>query len=271
MTSQTKTSQGRPNGIHRSPADSDIPSKSVQQNLSDSLRQRDKAANNQSRSSPIRRLSKRIRVKLGPRSRYESDGLNDQQLSDATTLVPIIAPAPVPHQDERFAGEAPEAPSFPVKEAITDPLGTLKSLMHKKGGDQFAESLANTGVSHGAGVKFVEAHEQIDAATNDDNRLAAEQEFETLKEERQTSFVRLTMDRHVRKVKNVQSQRRPRPHRDEFVWLDGEARKMHWLDYGHDVSCTALPHCSFSPSAFLYQPDITFASCLPTRRVLEHH
>lgn len=186
----------------------------------------------------LRRLSKRLRVKLQRRRGESSKAHNDQRMFDVTTLAPTLAPAPSPTtQKDRFSGERQEKPSIPsLREVIAKPVETLKSLAHKKGGNEFAESVANTDASHGASVNLVLAHERIVASINDQERLKATKKFAALKQMRQESFVRWTMDRHVRKVKNAQAQRIPLLDKKDFV----RNGKMHWLDYGHHVRCTFL-------------------------------
>ena len=200
--------------------------------------------------SKLRRLSKRLRVKVQRKNRVGSDTRNDQRISDATTLAPTLAPAPPPTtQNDRFSGELPEKPSLPpLKEFVTKPMETMKSLVHTKGGNDFAENVANTDVSHGASVNLVLAHERIAASTNDREKLIAAQDFKMLKKARQDSLVRWTMDRHVRRVKTVQAQRLPWLDKRDFVRNDGGRQKMHWLDYGHHVRCTLL--CPSSLSQF---------------------
>jgi hypothetical protein len=163
--------------------------------------------------SKLRRLSKRLRVKLQGKARDGSDVHNDQRIFDATTLAPTLAPAPSPTTQNaplRFAGEVPEKPSLPpLKEIVSKPMETIKSLARTKGGNDFAENLANTDVNHGASVNLVLAQERIAASTNNRDRLVAVQDSEMLKKVRQDSLVRWTMERDVRKVKNVQAWRVP--------------------------------------------------------------
>jgi hypothetical protein len=117
---------------------------------------------------------------------------------------------------------------------------TLKLLAHTQGGNEFAESVANTDLRHGASVNLVLAHERIVVSMNNRERLMAMQNFEALKKMTQASFVRWTMDRHVRRVKNAQAQKVPRLDKSDFV----QDEKMHWLAYGHHVGCNFLyPEC----------------------------
>ena len=257
MTSHNEASEKVTQGLDRAPLGTYTPPKNHEQNeglkfppQADNARKHEFMDTDEFRGmSKLRRLSKRLRVKVQKKTREGSGIHNDQRTSDATTLAPTLAPAPSPTtENDRFSGEVPEKPSLPpLKEFVTKPMETMKSVVHTKGGNDFAENVANTDVSHGAGVNLVLAHERIAASTNAQDRLIAAQDFETLKKVRQDSLVRWTMDRHVQRVKTVQAQRVPWLERREFVWNDGGREKMHWLDYGHHVRCTLLCWVSLTP------------------------
>ena len=194
----------------------------------------------------LRRLSKKIQGKFHSTLRGDFESSNDQRFFDATTLAPTLAPSSRTTQTDRFSGEVPEKTSKPpLKEYVTKPVGTIKSIIHAKGGSELADSVANTEISHGANVGFVLAHERIAASTTEGSRLIAVQDFEKLKKARQNALVRWTMDRHVRKVKAMPSEVAPWPEKKNFVRNDSGREKVNWLDYGHHV-CRFLSQ--FEPS-----------------------
>ena len=209
-------------------------------------------------TNKLQRLSKRLRVKLSGKTEESPDAQNDQRFFDSKTLAPTLAPGPeASNQNDRFSGDLPDKPTLlPIKDLTTHPIDTIKSIGHSKGGTDFAENVANTEISHGASVNLVLAHEKIEASTNDQDRMEATQGFELLKKDRQDSLVRWTMDRHVRKVKNVQAQSIPRADKQEFMRVVDGRQKMQWLDYGQHVcyslsftriSCECKPSCSIHP------------------------
>ena len=232
MTSHLEAPEEVPHGIDRAPMDGYMP-------FDDKAKRNEFVATNEFRSpNKLRRLSKRLRVKLGGKTRESTDILHDHSMPDVTMLAPTLAPGPSPTtQNDRFSGEVPDKPNLPpLKEFVKKPMETLKSLAHTRGGNEFAENVADTDVSHGASVNIVLAHERIAASTNNRDRLRATEHFETLKGVRQESLVRWTMDRHIRSVKNVQALRVPRLGKKDFV----RNEKMYWLDYGQHVRCTIL-------------------------------
>ena len=192
-------------------------------------------------TNKLRRLSRRLRFRLSGKTREEVDAHNDQRFFDSKTLAPTLAPVPVSsNQDDRFSGALPDKPDLlpPLKDLVTHPVVTIKALGHSKGGNDFAENVANTEISHGASVNLIQAHEKIEASTNDQDRMEATKGFELLRKERQDSFVRWTMDRHVRKVKNAQAQTIPRANKQEFTQVVDGKQKVQWGDYGHHVRCS---------------------------------
>jgi hypothetical protein len=194
----------------------------------------------------IRHFSRRVRSKLQKKRKNESRVHNDQRTSDQTTLAPTLAPpAAEDVQDARFSGSVPEKPDHPsFKEIVSKPMETLKAVVHVQGGNDFAESLAKTDVSHGESVKLVQAHEKIAEEDTSYGRLLASQDFEKLKKSRQDSLVRWTMDRHVRHVRRSQVHRLPWRDKKDFVWKDDGVEKMHWKEYGNHVCRLLLESAS---------------------------
>ena len=192
----------------------------------------------------LRRLSMRIKSKLHPEDSVDSNVHNDQPEPDTKTLAPILAPPPSSDvQGVRFTEAEEHEPVVPrLKEWIHKPLETAKGVANKEGGKEFAKNVANTVPGHGESVKLVLAHEKIAASAGDAERKTAEEHFESSKKIRQDAYVRWTMGRHVRRVRNVEF-RTPKPPsytRKDFVWSEGDKEKMHWLDYGQYVRLTLL-------------------------------
>ena len=190
----------------------------------------------------VRRMSRRLLVKLSGKTRETLGAHNEQRFFDTQTLAPTLAPRPKSsNQNDRLSGNLPDKPDlFPIKDLVTHPIDTIKSLGHSKGGNEFAENVANTEISHGASVNLVLTQEQIEASTNEQERVMATQRFQLLKKERQDSLVRWTMDRHIRKVKNAQAQKPRRASKQEFTRVVDGKEKVQWLEYGHHV-CYTFP------------------------------
>ena len=220
-----------PHGLDRAPLDTHIPL--------DPNQKASKGRSEQHGSSKRRRLSKLLPSKLQRKvDDHVARTCGDESPPEAgTVMAPVIAPAPATdNQNDRFSGKAKQESKLPpLKEFINIPVDTVKGLVHKRGEDEFAENMANPEISHGASVNLVLAHEKMEASTDHQEREQAQQDFAALKASRQASFIRWTMDRHVRKVKNVQAQQVTWHGRREFVQIEGGKKIMHWLYYGHNV------------------------------------
>ncbi|KAK3707272.1 hypothetical protein LTR37_012273 [Vermiconidia calcicola] len=220
-----------PHGLDRAPLDTHIPL--------DPNQKASKGRSEQHGSSKRRRLSKLLPSKLQRKvDDHVARTCGDESPPEAgTVMAPVIAPAPATdNQNDRFSGKAKQESKLPpLKEFINIPVDTVKGLVHKRGEDEFAENMANPEISHGASVNLVLAHEKMEASTDHQEREQTQQDFAALKASRQASFIRWTMDRHVRKVKNVQAQQVTWHGRREFVQTEGGKKKMHWLYYGHNV------------------------------------
>ena len=196
-------------------------------------------------SSPvanIRRLSRRVRSKFHKKTNEALISSTVQRETNVTTMAPILAPTPpATTQEDRFSDPPPDKPSLPpLKEFVKSPLQTAKAIVHTQGGNDFADNLAKADVSHEASVKLVRAYDRVaEAETNSDEELALE-ELELLKSARQDSFVRWTLDRHIRRVGRIQAHRLPTKKRTDFVVVDEQGKAvMQWSSYGKHVRlCT---------------------------------
>ena len=204
--------------------------------------------NSQSRHfKSIRRLSSQVRSKLH-RKLHEGPRLpNDQRRADHTNLAPTLAPTPAAEvEDGRFGEGPPDKPDLPpLKEFIFSPIATAKTVAHVRGGDDFAENVAKQDISHGTNVHFVRAYDKYVDSKNEEERSSALEDLEELKHTRQDSFVRWTLDRHVRIVGRVNAHELHRRERSKFMRDDPHGKKTTaWTDYGKHVR--VLP---YAPSA----------------------
>lgn len=195
----------------------------------------------------IRRLSSKVKYKLH-RNLQESPRLpNDQRRADTTNLAPTLAPMPPAEvEDEHFGEGPPGKPALPpLKDLIFSPVATVKSVAHVRGGDDVAENVAKQDISHGTNVHFVRAYDKAAESRNDEERSSALQDLDELKRTRQDSFVRWTLDRHVRIVGRVNAHEVHRRARSKFMRDDPHGnKKTDWTDYGRHVCI--LP---YAPSA----------------------
>ncbi|KAF7507453.1 hypothetical protein GJ744_010384 [Endocarpon pusillum] len=202
-------------------------------------------ADNESTSSPIdadskvlakvRTITTKVKAKLHPRKHDETFIHDDQRVIEGAKIAPTLAPpAPTGRDDDRLFNALPEKPSGPsLKQVVAYPVNTVKSAAGRQGGDAYAENLAKTDITHGANVNIVRAYDIIANTTTDADRVQAMQDLERLEKSRQDSFVRWTMDRHVQKVRRVETVKLPRRPRTEFVEKIEHGRyRTQWKEYG---------------------------------------
>lgn len=186
----------------------------------------------------VRHIATKAKSKLQVGKDDETLIHRDQRINDEPKAAPTLAPPAPPARDaDRLFHTLPEKPGGPsLKDVATHPVRTLKAAAGRQGGNAYAENLAKTDVTHGANVNIVRAYDHLVSSKTDEDQTSAVQDLELLKKSRQDSFVRWTMDRHVQKVRKVETIRTPQRPSWEFVErLDDGRYKMHWKDYGQYV------------------------------------
>jgi hypothetical protein len=150
---------------------------------------------------------------------------------------PILAPKSESVSDsERPHNDVPQREKVPVKEMIRNPIETIQSVARGSGGEQVALAVQNTAITHGADVRFVQAHDKIEATSAEGERKQAVQDMDQLKETRQDLFVRWTMDRHLREIRSFPVKTVPWPRQEDFVIVDVHGkRRFQWGGYGRHV------------------------------------
>ncbi|KAF2116023.1 hypothetical protein BDV96DRAFT_573204 [Lophiotrema nucula] len=84
-----------------------------------------------------------------------------------------------------------------------NPVDTVKSAISGQGSHQVAANIAAKEISHGEDVELLRSEDRVkNAGTEAETRIAVH-EFDGLMQERQSMFVRWTMDRHVTKLRRL--------------------------------------------------------------------
>jgi hypothetical protein len=186
----------------------------------------------------IGRMSRRFRSKLHKKPKEAHLPSSRQRNSDAPTLVPTLAPSPpeTSNQD-RFSEPPPEKPGLPpLKEFVTNPVQTTKTIVQAHGGDETAQNLAKAAASHEASVRVVRAYDKIAETATDREEELARKDLELLKKARQDSYVRWTLDRHIHKVERLRARPTPRRSKEDFLVVDEHGQEaMRWDEYGKHV------------------------------------
>ena len=191
----------------------------------------------------FRHVTEKLQSKLHVKHTDESLVHENQRVLDNPGKAPILAPpASTARDDDHLFRPPPEKPSGPaLKEAATSPVKTIKSALGRQGGNAYAENLAKTDVTHGANVNIVRAYDNLEKTTTATDRTSAIHDLEQLKKSRQDSFLRWTMDRHVQKVRRVDTIKLPRKTKREFVdKMDDGSDRMLWTEYGQYVCPLSL-------------------------------
>ncbi|KAF1345694.1 hypothetical protein BDV97DRAFT_378727 [Delphinella strobiligena] len=124
----------------------------------------------------------------------DSDG---KQIS----TTPILAGPDVLTSDSRLVRDLPEPHKPTIQDMFRDPVATVKSKISGQGNHEAAANIAAKEISHGQEVDLVNAHDRVECAHTDAERLLAVKDLERLIKERQTMYVRWTVDRHVTKCR----------------------------------------------------------------------
>ena len=153
--------------------------------------------------------------------------------ADGVTLAPSPNPAALP---SRLYSQPPKEGLVGLKDFTHQPVQTLKAKVERRTNREVAVNFATVEISHAHDVELVLAQDHMASANTDEERLSAHQDLDVLKKARQDMFVRWTMDRHVRKIRQLE--RKPVQHRAraEFVTKDESGQgRMDWKAYGGHV------------------------------------
>lgn len=123
------------------------------------------------------------------------------------------------------------------RDFIHQPVQTTKARVERATNREAAQTVATAEVSHAHDVELVMAQDRMNAANTEEERSSAYQDLERIKLARQDMFVRWTMDRHVLKLRQLESQPIPSRSRGEFTKRDDAGHaKTDWTAYGQHVS-----------------------------------
>ena len=183
----------------------------------------------------VRRRSKsaRIKAKIGGLLQIKGDRHGPEESSHTRTLAP--KPMATTGEDRLFRS-VPKREYPSVKEIIHNPLKVIQSEVNSRGANQFAKTMDNKAISHGADVRIVNAYDKIASLSTESDKDLGIQDLNELKDARQDLFVRWTMDHHVRKVRRLPATIIPWRSREDFTVTDELGkRRMQWERYAHHV------------------------------------
>jgi len=162
--------------------------------------------------------------------------MSDDMSNETTILADNIDET----SDSRLVYDAPKLEKTTVKDLIHNPIDTISSKISGQGNQQVAANIAAKEIPHGDEVDLIRASEAAENAVSDKARLLAIQDLSKLMEERQATYVRWTLDRHITKVRVLPRDNMTRKPRAAFeTHSSQEGTVVDWKAYGQHVSTGA--------------------------------
>lgn len=167
---------------------------------------------------------------------------------------PVLAKDADEQSDSRLIHrpEEPEKPTF--KDFVQSPVDTVKSKVSGQGNHQVAANIVAKEIPHGQDVDLVNASSAVEKAQTDAERLLAIQDLSKLMKERQNTYARWTLDRHVTKVRVLPRDRVVKKPRKAFETANAqEGIVIDWRAYAM--------HVRFTIDFRAYENLLTILSC----------
>ncbi|KAF2820305.1 hypothetical protein CC86DRAFT_428944 [Ophiobolus disseminans] len=157
-----------------------------------------------------------------------TDDLNPQS--------PVIANTEE-ESDSRLVHQLPVPDKPTMKDFIHNPVDTVKTKISNQGNEQVAANIAAKEISHGNEVDLVNAHDAVNRATTERERLLAIRDVSKLMKERQGTYARWSLDRHVTKIRILPSETMVKKPQAAFVKQDSRGHIVtDWHAYTSHVS-----------------------------------
>lgn len=151
---------------------------------------------------------------------------------------PVLAEPPDEKSDSRLVYDPPaqdEKKTF--KDFVHHPVSTVKESVQGEGSHEAAANIAAKETPHGKDVDLVRAHDRVENAQTETEKLLAIRDFDQLVRERQNLFIRWTVDRHITKLRRLPRDEFPRKRMRDFErWDPVEGKVVDWRGYLSNVS-----------------------------------
>ncbi|KAH7113243.1 hypothetical protein B0J11DRAFT_572725 [Dendryphion nanum] len=146
---------------------------------------------------------------------------------------PVLA-KPVEESDSRLVEELPSPDKPTFQDFMHHPVDTVKSKASDRGSQQLAANIAAKEIPHGQEVDLLNAETALKQAVTEDERQLASEKLSRLLRQRQSTFVRWSLDRHVNKVRVLP--RIPKRPRTDFEFHDPHGGLViDWKAYGQHL------------------------------------
>ncbi|KAF2743486.1 hypothetical protein M011DRAFT_471419 [Sporormia fimetaria CBS 119925] len=164
------------------------------------------------------KLKKALHIKQDSVHSTASDGPTDA--AGNRVPAPILAESVQDPSQSRYEHELPQNEKKTMKDLVHDPVNTVKEKVTGEGSHQAAANIAAKEIPHGQDVELVRAHDRLQQAHTETERLLAIQDMDELIRERQNMFVRWTMDRHITKLRRLPKGSFPKKTMADFTRKD---------------------------------------------------
>ena len=215
-------------------------------------------------SSPrLAELPTKLRMKAKTKAKELFHPTRENHTSSYSPITPSLAPQPTNStDDDRLCNPLPDHKGMQAKDLIRNPISTVQSALHGASGAKFAQVMDNQVIPHGKDVGMIRVWDKVGSAQNEEEKADAMDELEILMKERQDSYVRWTMDRHISKVRQDPPRTLERPRKEDYRNADQEGRvKLRWADYGRQVRYSFTLHAPRLPYDSFFRRPAFIISC----------
>jgi hypothetical protein len=141
-----------------------------------------------------------------------------------------------PPSKSRLVYPLPPPDKTTMKDFLHNPVDTVKSKVSDQGNQEVAANIAAKEIAHGEEVDLVKAHDAVGRAETESERLLAIQDVKRLMKERQSTYARWSLDRHVSKIRVLPKTTMVRRAQAEFQTKDVRGQvTTDWNAYGRHV------------------------------------
>lgn len=157
--------------------------------------------------------------------------------ADTEGCLPLASSPNAIISDARLSESTPPTPGPQgFKRLVRHPVDTVKAKTERKTNKTVAANLLSPEITHAQDVELVRAQDTLTTAKTEETKLQACEEIETLKKARQDLFVRWTMDRHVLKLKRLESKEgQERSGKKPGSQMNPGNEHLGWKDYSQQV------------------------------------
>jgi hypothetical protein len=162
---------------------------------------------------------------------------------DLSSQSPVLANTTDEQSDSRLVHQLPIPDKPTLKDFMHNPVETVKSKVSDQGNQQVAANIAAKEIPHGEEVDLINAHDAVSRARTENEKLMAIQDVKRLMKERQSTYARWTLDRHVTHIRVLPRDTMVRKPQTEFQKKDVHGQIVtDWNAYRNHVGDTIVVH-----------------------------